>query len=163
MLFHAEPGDLFIVRNVANLVPPFVRGGSYHGTSAALEFAVTGLKVEHIIVLGAFAAHLTPRSVLILHLRCVAGHQRCGGIAALMRRASAPATDQKTSPAVTDFIDRWMEIGQAASQHTLLTHGSEPFEAQCACCERESINVSLASASAIVLSINVVLCAASAT
>ena len=61
--FGEEPGELFIVRNVANLVPPFDPDGHAHGTSAALEFAVRSLKVENVIVMG---------------------HARCGGIKSLM-------------------------------------------------------------------------------
>src|SRR5210317_950724 len=64
ILFQADPGDLFMVRNVANLVPPMEEGGTYHGTSAALEFAVLGLGVEHIVVLG---------------------HAHCGGIRLMMQ------------------------------------------------------------------------------
>ena len=63
--FGVEPGEMFIVRNVANLVPPFDADGHAHGTSAALEFAVQSLQVEHIIVMG---------------------HARCGGIKALMNQ-----------------------------------------------------------------------------
>src|ERR1700733_11608814 len=48
----ASPGELFVVRNVANLVPPFEKGGGYHGVSAAIEFSVVNLKVENIIILG---------------------------------------------------------------------------------------------------------------
>ncbi len=66
--FGVEPGELFIVRNVANLVPPFEPDGNAHGTSAALEFAVLALKVEHVIVMG---------------------HARCGGIRALMNEPRA--------------------------------------------------------------------------
>ncbi|KZL20629.1 Carbonic anhydrase 1 [Pseudovibrio axinellae] len=51
-VFHAQPGELFVVRNVANLVPPFIQGGGTHGTSAALEYAVTSLKVKHIVIMG---------------------------------------------------------------------------------------------------------------
>lgn len=68
-IFNAGPGELFIARNVANLVPPFEDGGSYHGTSAALEFAVTALKVETILVLG---------------------HARCGGVAAALAPTELP-------------------------------------------------------------------------
>jgi len=60
-IFDTEPGELFILRNVANLVPPYEPEGRYHGTSAAIEFAVHELKVPHLIVLG---------------------HSRCGGVAA---------------------------------------------------------------------------------
>lgn len=63
LLMGAEPGDLFVVRNVANLVPPYEPGGSFASVPAALEFAVLSLEVEHVIVLG---------------------HAQCGGIHALM-------------------------------------------------------------------------------
>jgi carbonic anhydrase len=66
--FGVDPGDMFIVRNVANLVPPFAPDGNAHGTSAALEFAVRALQVEHVIVMG---------------------HARCGGIRALMTQPQA--------------------------------------------------------------------------
>jgi carbonic anhydrase len=62
--FGVNPGEMFIVRNVANLVPPYGPDNAYHGTSAALEFAVRDLQVEHIIVMG---------------------HAKCGGIHALMQ------------------------------------------------------------------------------
>lgn len=86
LVFGTEPGDLFIVRNVANLVPPHTPDSSYHGTSAALEFAVRDLEVPHIVVLG---------------------HSACGGIQAL-REASAGA------PADREFIAPWMDIAAAA-------------------------------------------------
>lgn len=63
LIFNASPGDMFILRNVANLVPPYSPDDRYHGTSAAIEFAVRSLAVEHIIILG---------------------HGRCGGVAALL-------------------------------------------------------------------------------
>ncbi len=69
MIFNVGPGELFVVRNVANLVPPFMPDGEFHGTSAALEFGVTVLQVEDLIVLG---------------------HAMCGGIRALLDPSLAP-------------------------------------------------------------------------
>src|SRR5580765_2548690 len=81
VIFDARPGELFVVRNVANLVPPYSPDGSYHGVSSALEFAVAALKVKHIVVLG---------------------HAHCGGVKAFAEDA-APL-----SPG--DFIGNWMRI-----------------------------------------------------
>ena len=66
MIFDVAPGDIFVVRNVANLVPPYAPSENQHGTSAALEFAVKGLGISHILVLG---------------------HARCGGITASLAGA----------------------------------------------------------------------------
>lgn len=68
MIFDAGPGDAFVVRNVANLVPPYAPSDELHGTSAAIEFAVRGLEVEHIVLLG---------------------HENCGGIKALLEGPQA--------------------------------------------------------------------------
>ncbi len=81
VIFDAGPGELFVVRNVANLVPPYAPDGEAHGVSAALEFAVQVLRVKHIVVLG---------------------HAQCGGIKALVQDA-APL-----SPG--DFIGKWMSL-----------------------------------------------------
>jgi carbonic anhydrase len=78
-IFDAGPGEMFVVRNVANLVPPYTPDGGHHATSAALEFAVMSLGVRHIVVMG---------------------HGRCGGIRAAVQDAS-PLTH-------TDFIGSWM-------------------------------------------------------
>ena len=86
VIFDARPGELFVVRNVANLVPPYAPDGAYHGVSAALEFAVVALKVRHIVVLG---------------------HAHCGGIRAYAE-AGAPL-----SPG--DFIGRWMSLIEPAA------------------------------------------------
>lgn len=91
-IFNASPGQFFIVRNVANLVPPFEPHGDYHGTSAALEFAVTELQVETIVVMG---------------------HARCGGIGALLQ---GRIYDE---PGKRGFIGSWMSILQAARSETL--------------------------------------------
>lgn len=81
-VFSAGPGELFVMRNVANLVPPYSPDGEYHATSAALEFAVQALKVKHIVVMG---------------------HGRCGGIKAALDPAGKPL-----SPG--DFIGKWMSM-----------------------------------------------------
>lgn len=88
IIFDAEPGQMFVLRNVANLVPPFETGtaGSRHGASAAIEFAVTGLEVEHIVVLG---------------------HARCGGISASL---AGKLGKEKPEGEPMSFIDRWMSI-----------------------------------------------------
>ena len=88
IIFNALPGEIFVIRNVANLVPPYKPDGQYHATSAALEFAVQSLKVKHIVVLG---------------------HGRCGGVAAALGPASAPL-----SPG--DFIGKWMELLAPAAE-----------------------------------------------
>lgn len=109
----ASPGDLFIVRNVANLVPPYERGGGFHGVSAAIEFAVVNLKVENIIILG---------------------HRQCGGIRALM-------TNQETRP--NGFVEQWVRIAQAAKDRVLQKHAGESEESLCRHGELESIIASL--------------------
>lgn len=81
VIFDARPGELFVVRNVANIVPPYAPDGQAHGVSAALEFAVAVLKIKHIVVLG---------------------HAHCGGVKAFAEKA-APL-----SPG--DFIGRWMNL-----------------------------------------------------
>ena len=96
VIFDARPGELFVVRNVANLVPPYETNGQFHGTSAALEFAVQGLGVKHIVVLG---------------------HARCGGILSFAEKR-APLSSG-------DFIGKWMSIvGPAAD--TLENPGENP-------------------------------------
>jgi carbonic anhydrase len=109
----AEPGELFIVRNVANLVPPYEVGGGVHGVSAAIEFAVENLKVENIIILG---------------------HRQCGGIRALMLNQSA-------SP--DGFLDRWVKIAEDAKLRVLKNYPGEDEESLCKNGELESIKTSL--------------------
>ena len=70
-IFDADPGELFVIRNVANLAPPFEQGGGYHGTSAAIEFAVDALEVSSILVLG---------------------HAQCGGVASALAAPDHPTT-----------------------------------------------------------------------
>jgi carbonic anhydrase len=89
-IFDTNPGEIFVVRNVANLVPPFETGGGRHGVSAALEFAVTQLNVPEIMVMG---------------------HERCGGITAaltgMFREAEAGAGG---------FVHKWMEQIEAPAE-----------------------------------------------
>jgi carbonic anhydrase len=95
VIFDASPGELFVVRNVANLVPPYETGGEYHGTSAALEFAVQALRVKHIVVLG---------------------HARCGGIRAF--------ADDSAPLSPGDFIGRWMNLIAPAAERLGPRQGS---------------------------------------
>lgn len=85
-IFGADQGEFFIHRNIANLVPPHKPDGLQHGTSAAVEYAVTALKVSHVIVLG---------------------HSSCGGVAGChaMCTGKAPELEEKSS-----FVGRWMDI-----------------------------------------------------
>ncbi|MBU8543332.1 MULTISPECIES: carbonic anhydrase [Roseomonadaceae] len=89
VIFGAGPGELFVVRNVANLVPPFSPDGAYHGTSAALEFGVRVLKVSQLVVMG---------------------HAMCGGVTALLRGAP---------PEARDFVPAWMTIATEARRRVL--------------------------------------------
>jgi carbonic anhydrase len=81
VIFDARPGELFVVRNVANLVPPYAPDNAYHGVSAALEFGVGALKVKHIVILG---------------------HAHCGGVRAYVE------DHEPLSPG--DFIGHWMSL-----------------------------------------------------
>jgi len=76
------PGELFVLRNIANLVPPFETGGNYHGVSSAIEFAILNLNLKHLIVIG---------------------HSGCGGIKAALNQNAAIQTEAK-------FISRWMSM-----------------------------------------------------
>ena len=91
VIFDASPGEIFVVRNVANLVPPYNPNDDFHGTSAALEFGVMGLRVEHVVVMG---------------------HGQCGGIKAFAENELDPYI-RPLSPG--DFIGRWMKIIQPAA------------------------------------------------
>ncbi|WP_236691978.1 carbonic anhydrase [Amantichitinum ursilacus] len=109
-----DPGDLFVVRNVANLVPPYEKDGTFHGVSSAIEFAVCDLNVEQIIVLG---------------------HSSCGGIGALMK-GYAPKTD-------ANFVGRWMRIAETAREKVLAEMTAKPLADQLQAAEMGSIAVSI--------------------
>ena len=90
-IFDAAPGELFVVRNVANLVPPYELTGDHDGTSAAIEFAVKGLEVDHILVMG---------------------HAQCGGVKAFLQGVFDPLVE-------SDFIHNWMSIMNPARAEVL--------------------------------------------
>lgn len=80
LILQCDPGDLFVVRNVANIVPPYEKDDAHHGTSAALEFGLCSLNIKHLILLG---------------------HSQCGGIQALL--GSAILTQN-------DFVTNWVSV-----------------------------------------------------
>ena len=97
-IFDADPGEIFVVRNVANLVPPFEASGGRHGVSAALEFAVTQLQVPEIIVMG---------------------HERCGGI-----QAALTGCFHGAEPGEGGFVHRWMEQIDGPASEIAWAHGT---------------------------------------
>lgn len=80
LILQCDPGDLFVVRNVANIIPPYERDENHHGTSAALEFGICYLKVKHLIIFG---------------------HSQCGGIDALLNEENLKQND---------FITNWVSL-----------------------------------------------------
>lgn len=113
ILTDCDPGDLFTVRNVANLVPPCENDQHHHGTSSAIEFAVKGLGVENIIVMG---------------------HANCGGIKGLWE--SEDLNDSQ-------FIHRWVSIAQEAKEWVKSNHADQSDAAQLKACEQRAVLVSL--------------------
>lgn len=113
MIFDTAPGEMFIVRNVANLVPPYAPDAAYHGTSAAIEFAVRALKVQSIVVLG---------------------HAQCGGVKALL---------EGTPPTVSDFVGQWMQIAEPARQRVMACCGHTHDQERQLACEHEVVKLSL--------------------
>jgi carbonic anhydrase len=99
-VFDTVPGQMFALRNVANLVPPYDSAGGLHGASAAIEFGVLGLEVRHIVVLG---------------------HARCGGIKAALSGAQIPGG--------AGFVDAWMTIIGAARSRVLIDRPADPQSA----------------------------------
>ena len=114
-IFGADEGEFFIHRNVANLVPPCNPDGEYHGTSAAVEYAVQALGVAHIVVLG---------------------HSNCGGVKGCddMCRGHAPDLEARSS-----FVGRWMDILRPG--HARVAH--LPDAARLTALEKEAVQISL--------------------
>lgn len=115
MVFQSDPGELFVVRNVANLVPPYEPDSHYHGTSAALEFGVKALQIKDIIVMG---------------------HAACGGIEALYEGA-------KGNPAPGDFLPNWISLAEDVAEQVIDKHGDLERAAALRLMEQRAVIASL--------------------
>ncbi|MBL8844920.1 MAG: carbonic anhydrase [Hyphomicrobium zavarzinii] len=115
-VFSAMPGELFVVRNVANLVPPYETGGKFHGVSAAIEFAVMNLRIKHLVVMG---------------------HSGCGGVKTALDQSAAIQTEAK-------FISRWMSMLDEARLHVVSAHQMAPQAEKLRLLEHEGIKTSIA-------------------
>ncbi|MBT9384091.1 carbonic anhydrase [Pseudooceanicola sp. CBS1P-1] len=115
-IFGADQGEFFIHRNIANLVPPYQPDGQQHGTSAALEYAVTALKVAHVVIMG---------------------HSKCGGVQGCLDMCSghAPELEEESS-----FVGRWMDLLRPGYDRVKDIQG---YEAQRDALEKEAVLVSL--------------------
>lgn len=112
IVFNCTPGDLFVVRNVANLVPPYQDDPKYHSTSAAMQFAVCNLKVKDIIIFG---------------------HSYCGGIQSLF---------EDYNKEEHSFISEWMGIAEPARDAVIDKYPGRKKEELCSHCEKESLVIS---------------------
>jgi carbonic anhydrase len=115
IMMNTDAGEIFVIRNVANLVPPYDENEGYHGTSAALEYAVQHLRVEHIIVLG---------------------HAYCGGINSLFG-------PRKVGVEGHFFIPPWMSIAEPAYRRVRATMPDASEAEQARACEKGAVMVSL--------------------
>lgn len=132
IIMNCKPGDLFVIRNVANLVPPFEPDTHYHGTSAALEFGICTLNIRHVIILG---------------------HSQCGGIMALLKQLKALHLSKKVGgvlkkhkskkgkPSV--FLNKWLELAKPACNHVLSVYPNLSVKNQGNHCSKKSILYSL--------------------
>ena len=100
IIFDADPGDIFVIRNVANLAPPFDANGARDGVSAAIEYSVTQLNVPEIVVMG---------------------HEKCGGISAALTGRFHDARAGEGG-----FMDRWMSQIDQIAQAIAQKHGASP-------------------------------------
>jgi carbonic anhydrase len=114
-IFNAMPGELFIVRNVANLVPPYEVSGKYHGVSAAMEFAVLNLRIKHLIIMG---------------------HSGCGGVKAALDQSAAIQTE-------AHFISKWMSMLDDARLAVLSAHQTSSASVRQEALEKEAVKQSI--------------------
>lgn len=115
LLMDCDPGDMFVVRNVANLVPPHVQATYFAATTSAIAFAIHNLEVEHVIVMG---------------------HAQCGGIRALLEHKTPERNEEA-------LVAKWLEIAKEARQQVLKDLSTKPPEIIAHACEQASILVSL--------------------
>lgn len=117
VITNSAPGELFVIRNVANLVPPCEgqKTGSWHGTSAAIQYAVCNLAVEHLIVLG---------------------HANCGGIRSLLEQSDLGSEGD-------GFIGAWMSIVKQAQRQVLDDAALATLDEQARACEKQAVTISL--------------------
>ncbi|MGL4395935.1 MAG: carbonic anhydrase, partial [Hyphomicrobium sp.] len=114
-IFNAKPGELFVVRNVANLVPPYETSGRFHGVSTAIEYAVLNLRVKHLVVMG---------------------HSGCGGIRAALDQSAAIQTEAQ-------FISRWMSMLDDARLSVLAANQMKSMAEKQLLLEKEGIKHSI--------------------
>lgn len=115
LVMNCRPGDLFVIRNVANLVPPYEENQSYHGTSAALEFGVCVLGIRHVILFG---------------------HTQCGGIQALLEHSHERC-------GAKSFLTQWMGIAKEAHNTILERHAESSLKEKITLCGQYSLMNSL--------------------
>ena len=115
MVLSSDPGELFVVRNVANLVPPYEPDSHYHGTSAAIEFGITGLNIKDVIVMG---------------------HARCGGIRALYESG-------KGNPPGGEFVSGWVSLATGVADKVRDKYKDLPEEKLVRTLEMRSVLASL--------------------
>jgi carbonic anhydrase len=117
VITNSAPGELFVIRNVANLVPPCEgqKMGSWHGTSAAIQYAVCNLEVEHLIILG---------------------HANCGGIQSLVEQSDLGVEGD-------GFIGAWMSIVKDAQCRVLADTSLDTLDKQARACEKQAVKISL--------------------
>jgi carbonic anhydrase len=115
-IFDVSPGEIFVMRNIANLVPPFETTPGRHGVSAALEYAVTQLEVQDVVVMG---------------------HGACGGCKAALMHLFADA-----APGEGGFVDAWVSLLSEAREKVLAEYGDTPAAVRAM--EQEAVKVSLA-------------------
>jgi carbonic anhydrase len=113
--FSSMPGELFVLRNIANLVPPYETGGNFHGVSSAIEFAILNLNLKHLIVIG---------------------HSGCGGIKAAWDQKAAIQTE-------AHFISRWMSMLDDARLAVLRDHPNASAEERQRALELEGVKQTL--------------------